>query len=157
MPVSKEEFRAAMGRFASGVTVVTAKRGDGLPCGMTVSAFSSVSLEPPLVLVCIDKRASVHDSLKEGNHFAVNILAEEQEVISRRFASKDEDRFGGVGYKDGITGSPLLDGAIAYLECRVAHEYPGGDHTIVVGEVIHTQVTDGRPLAYFRGGYAQLA
>ena len=146
-----------MGRFASGVTVVTAKGGDGLPCGMTVSAFSSVSLEPPLILVCIDKRASIHDSLKEGSHFAVNILAEEQEVISRRFASKEEDRFGGVGYKDGITGAPLLDGAIAYLECRVAHEYPGGDHTIVVGEVIHTQVTEGRPLAYFRGGYAQLA
>jgi flavin reductase (DIM6/NTAB) family NADH-FMN oxidoreductase RutF len=157
MAVSKEEFRAAMGRFASGVTVVTAKCADDVACGMTVSAFSSLSLEPPLILVCIDKRASIHDYLKEGAHFAVNILGEEQEVISRRFASKDEDRFSGVGYKDGITGAPLLDGSIAYIECRVAHVYPGGDHTIVVGEVIHAQVTDGRPLAYFRGGYAQLA
>jgi flavin reductase (DIM6/NTAB) family NADH-FMN oxidoreductase RutF len=157
MAVNKEEFRAVMGRFASGVTVATAKCKDNRPCGITISAFSSVSLEPPLILVCIDKRASVHDYFKEGNHFAVNILGEEQEVISRRFASKDEDRFSGIGYKDGITGVPLLDGAIAYLECRVVNEYPGGDHTIVVGEVIHSQVTDGRPLAYFRGGYAQLA
>jgi len=156
MAVGKEEFRAAMGRFASGVTVVTVKCEDNRPCGMTVSAFSSVSLEPPLILVCIDKRASVHGYFKEGKHFAVNILAADQEVISRRFASKDEDRFNGIGYKDGITETPLLDGAIAYLECRVVHEYPGGDHTIVVGEVIHTHSTDGKPLAYFRGGYAQL-
>jgi flavin reductase (DIM6/NTAB) family NADH-FMN oxidoreductase RutF len=157
MAVSKEEFRAAMGRFASGVTVVTTKGEDDRACGMTVSAFSSVSLEPPLILVCIDKRASIHGYFKEGSHFAVNFLGEEQEVISRRFASKEEDRFSGVGYKDGITGVPLLDGAIATLECSVMHEYPGGDHTIIVGEVIHAQVTDGRPLAYFRGGYAQLA
>ena len=156
MTVSKEEFRAAMGRFASGVTVVTLKGEDNRPGGMTVSAFSSLSLEPPLILVCIDKRASVHEYFKEGNHFAVNILAEDQEVISRRFASKDEDRFDGVGYKDGTTGAPTLDGAIACLECRVVHEYPGGDHTIVVGEVIHTYATDGKPLTYFRGGYAQL-
>ena len=145
-----------MGRFASGVTVVTVKGEDDRPNGMTVSAFSSVSLDPPLILVCIDKRAGVHDYLKEGNHFAVNILGEEQEVISRRFASKAEDRFDGIGYKDGTTGAPLLDGAIAYLECRVVHEHAGGDHTIVVGEVIFANATDGKPLAYFRGGYAQL-
>jgi flavin reductase (DIM6/NTAB) family NADH-FMN oxidoreductase RutF len=156
MAVGKDEFRAAMGRFASGVTVVTVKDKDNRPGGMTVSAFSSVSLEPPLILVCIDKRASVHDYFKEGNHFAVNILAEDQEVVSRRFASKDEDRFDGIGYKDGTTGAPMLDGAIACLECRVVHEHPGGDHTIVVGEVVHTHATDGKPLAYFRGGYAQL-
>jgi flavin reductase (DIM6/NTAB) family NADH-FMN oxidoreductase RutF len=157
MAVNKEEFRAALGRFASGVTVVTAKCTDNRPCGMTVSAFSSVSLEPPLILICIDKRSSIHDYFKEGNHFAVNILGAEQEVISRRFASKDEDRFSGIGYKDGITGTPLLDGAIASLECSVVYEYPGGDHTIVVGEVMHAEVIDGRPLTYFRGGYAQLA
>src|SRR5215210_5781141 len=116
MAVGKEEFRAAMGRFASGVTVVTVKREDKRPCGMTVSAFSSVSLEPPLILVCIDKRASVHDYFTEGNHFAVNILAEDQEVVSRRFASKDEDRFNGIGFRDGITGAPLIEGAIAHIE-----------------------------------------
>ncbi len=135
MPVTKDEFRAAMSRFASGVTVVTAKAGDGKLEGITVSAFSSLSLDPPLIVICIDKRASIHDSLIEGRHFAVNMLGEDQEIISRRFASRDEDRFGGLGYREGPAGSPLLDGAICHVECRIAHTYPGGDHTIVVGEV----------------------
>jgi flavin reductase (DIM6/NTAB) family NADH-FMN oxidoreductase RutF len=157
MPVSKDEFRSAMGRFASGVTVVTIKPEDDKPSGITVSAFSSLSLEPPLILVCVDKRASIHDLLQEGRYFAVNILAEDQEVTSRRFASKDLDRFDGTGYKSGATGAPILDGALAAIECRVAHSYPGGDHTIIVGEVEGVTVTEGKPLAYFRGGYVQLA
>src|SRR5512144_744755 len=103
MPVTKDEFRSAMSRFASGVTVVTARNESGRPNGITVSAFSSLSLDPPLVLVCIDKRSSIHALLVEGRHFAVNMLAEEQEVISRRFASRDGDRFSGTGYKSGIT------------------------------------------------------
>ena len=93
MPVSKDEFRSALGRFASGVTVVTTRSKDDKPSGITVSSFASVSLEPPLILVCIDKRASIHEILEEGHHFAVNVLAENQEVLSRRFASKDADRF----------------------------------------------------------------
>ena len=157
MGVSREEFRNALGRFASGVTIVTAKGTDGQPFGITVSAFSSVSLDPPLVLVCIDKRASLHDCMCEGVHFAVNILCQEQELISRRFASKDEDRFNGTGYRESAQGTPLIDGALAALECRVVHVYPGGDHTIVVGEVESATVADGKPLAYFRGGYAQLS
>ncbi len=157
MPVSKDEFRSAIGRFASGVTVVTTKTKDDKPRGITVSAFSSVSLEPPLILVCIDKRASVHDIFEEGHHFAVNVLAENQEVISRRFASKEPDRFAGIGYTEGIAGDPLLTDVIACVECRVVHTYPGGDHTIVVGEVETINVSDGKPLAYFRGGYVQLA
>lgn len=157
MPVTKDEFRAAMGRFASGVTVVTAKAGDGSLAGITVSAFTSLSLDPPLVLICIDKRASIHDRLTESSHFAVNILGEDQEVISRRFASRDDDRFSGVGFKEGSTGSPLLDGAICHVECRIVHTYPGGDHTIVVGEVESAATVDGKPLLYSRGGYARLA
>jgi flavin reductase (DIM6/NTAB) family NADH-FMN oxidoreductase RutF len=156
MAIGKEEFRRALGHFASGVTVVTLKSGDGKPRGITVSAFSSVSLEPPLVMICIDKRSSVHVHLEEGSHFAVNILADDQELISRRFASREEDRFEGVGFSYGVTGSPLLTGALATIECRVVHAYPGGDHTIFVGEVEATGVTDGKPLAYFRGGYSQL-
>ncbi|HWN99300.1 MAG TPA: flavin reductase family protein [Blastocatellia bacterium] len=156
MAVSKEEFRSTLGRFASGVTVVTAKGADDQPLGITVSAFSSVSLDPPLVLVCVDKRASLHGHLTEGVHFAVNILSEHQELISRRFASKDEDRFNGTAYRDSAEGVPLLDGALASLECRVVHSYPGGDHTIIVGEVESTNIADGKPLAYFRGGYVQL-
>jgi len=157
MPITKDEFRRALGHFASGVTVVTARRADGQPCGITVSAFSSLSLEPPLVLICIDKRASLHSEMHEGVNFVVNILAEDQEVISRRFASKDEgDRFSGMGYTDGATGCPLLHGALAHIECRVQNLYEGGDHTIVVGEVESSQIAEGKPLAYFRGGYAQL-
>lgn len=156
MPVSKDEFRAALSRFTSGVTVVTTLGKDNRPAGITVSAFSSVSLEPPLVLACIDKRASLHDHLTEGRYFAVNILAEDQQHISRLFASKDEDRFGGVRCSRGASGAPLLDDALAYLECRVVHAYPGGDHTIIVGEVESTSVADREPLAYYRGCYTRL-
>src|SRR5689334_15049683 len=157
MPVSKDEFRSAMSRFASGVTVVTAKTESNQPAGLTVSSFASLSLEPPLVLVCIDKRASIHDLLVEGGHFGVNVLAADQEILSRRFASRDVDRFSGTGYADGITGVPLLNDVVMAIECRIVHTYPGGDHTIVVGEVEHATFGDGKPLAYFRGGYAQLA
>jgi flavin reductase (DIM6/NTAB) family NADH-FMN oxidoreductase RutF len=156
MTVGKDEFRNALGRFASGVTVVTAIY-DGRPWGMTVSAFSSVSLEPPLILVCIDKKATGHGCLSIGSSFAVNILSEEQELISRRFASRDVDRFDGTGFTAGLTGAPRLDGVIAIIECRVVQTYEGGDHTIVVGEVLATSIADGKPLAYFRGRYAQLS
>lgn len=157
MPVSKDEFRSAMSRFGSGVTVVTAKTEGNQPTGLTVSSFASVSLEPPLVLVCIDKRASIHDLLVEGRHFGVNVLADNQEILSRRFASRDTDRFSGTGYAEGVTGVPLLNDVLMAIECRIVHAYPGGDHTIVVGEVEHATVSDGKPLVYFRGGYAQLA
>lgn len=157
MPVNKEEFRSALGRFASGVTVVTTKTKDDKPIGITVSAFASVSLEPPLILVCIDKRTSIHGLLEEGHHFAVNVLAEDQEIISRRFASKDIDRFSGTGYADGVIGSPVLTDTLASIECHVVNAYPGGDHSIIVGQVERVNVSDGKPLAYFRGGYVQLA
>jgi len=98
----------------------------------------------------------VHDSLRAGKHFAVNILSEDQEHLSRLFASKDQDRFSQAAYQTGITGAPHLDGAVASLECRVVHAYPGGDHTIIVGEVESTSITDHKPLAYHRGGYARL-
>jgi flavin reductase (DIM6/NTAB) family NADH-FMN oxidoreductase RutF len=157
MPISKDEFRSAMSRFASGVTVVTTQTETHQPAGMTVSAFASLSLDPPLVLVCIDKRTSIHDHLVEGRYFAVNVLAEDQEILSRRFASRDTDRFSGTGYAEGVTGVPILSDVLAAMECRIVYTYPGGDHTIVVGEVERTTFNDGKPLAYFRGGYAELA
>ncbi|HJZ69635.1 MAG TPA: flavin reductase family protein [Blastocatellia bacterium] len=156
MPITKDEFRMALSRFVTGVTVVTTTGLDNRPVGITVNAFSSVSLEPPLVLACVDKRASVHDYLTEGRHFAVNILAEDQEHLSRRFASKDQDRFNGARYRLGVTGAPLLEGALASIECRIVHTYPGGDHTIIVGEVETAGVAEHKPLAYHRGHYAQL-
>ena len=147
----------ALSRFVTGVTVVTTTGPDNRPAGITVNAFSSVSLEPPLVLACVDKRASVHDYLTEGHHFAVNILAEDQEHLSRRFASKDQDRFNGARYRYGVSGAPLLEGVLASIECRIVHTYPCGDHTIVVGEVESAIVAEHKPLAYHRGRYAQLA
>jgi flavin reductase (DIM6/NTAB) family NADH-FMN oxidoreductase RutF len=157
MPVSNEEFRGVLGRFASGVSVVTSKCKDGELRGITVSAFSSLSLNPPLILVCIDNRSSLVEHLGEGCSFAVNILGEDQETLSRRFASKEPNRFEGVGYKEGVSGSPLLDHALATLECKVVDNYAGGDHTIVVGEVEAAALTDNKPLLYFRGGYAKLS
>lgn len=157
MPVNNEEFRGALGRFASSVSVVTSKCRDGELRAITVSAFSSLSLNPPLILICIDNRSSLIEHLTEGCSFAVNILGEDQEMLSRRFASKEPDRFAGIGYREGMSGSPLLDNALATLECKVVHNYAGGDHTIVVGEVEATNVTDSKPLLYFRGGYAKLA
>jgi len=156
MPVSKDEFRSAMSRFASGVTVVTTRDEAGQPSGITVSSFASLSLEPPLVLICIDKRTHIHSLLVEGRHFAVNVLAEDQEILSRRFASRDVDRFSGTGYTDGVTGVPILNDVLTAIECRVVQVCTGGDHTIFIGEVEHALVSDGKPLAYFRGGYAQL-
>jgi flavin reductase (DIM6/NTAB) family NADH-FMN oxidoreductase RutF len=155
--VSSDEFRSALSRFASGVTVVTTLMDSGEPHGITVSAFCSVSLEPPLVLVCIDRRASVHDQLGKGRHFAVNVLAEHQEDHSRRFASKHPDRFKDTHYTSGITGVPVLEDALANIECRVVEAHPAGDHTIVVGEVEAIDVREGKPLAYFRGGYVRLS
>src|ERR1044071_2410525 len=108
MSVSKDEFRAALSRFVSGVTVVTTIGIDDRPAGITVSAFASVSLEPPMVLACIDKKASLHAHLTEGSRFAVNILSEDQQHISRLFASKDEDRFSTARYRIGMFGAPLL-------------------------------------------------
>ncbi|MEX2181253.1 MAG: flavin reductase family protein [Gemmatimonadaceae bacterium] len=157
MSVDPSLFRAALGRFASGVTVVTARDDDGRDVGMTVSAFSALSLAPPLILLCVDHGASVAPVLDRTMHFAVNILAADQEPISRRFAEREVDRFDGVPFTRGRQGIPLLDGALAHIECRTEARHPGGDHTILVGEVVATTVRDGEPLIYHRGGYGRWA
>lgn len=156
MPIDQSTFRATLGRFASGITVITARDSDGRDVGMTVSAFSSLSLDPPLVLICIDNGASVAPVLEHCERFAVNVLSDEQEPLSRRFSEKEIDRFEGVAYHRGQLDLALLDGALANLECQVHARYPGGDHTILVGAVEATSVREGHPLLYYRGGYAQL-
>jgi flavin reductase (DIM6/NTAB) family NADH-FMN oxidoreductase RutF len=155
VPVDPSAYRAALARFASGVTVVTARDGDGRDVGMTVSAFTSLSLEPPLVLICVDHNASVAPVLAHCEIFAVNILAESQEMLSRRFAEHEVDRFDGVPFSRGALGPALLDGALAHVECRVHARHPGGDHTILVGAVDAVRVADGNPLLYFRGSYGR--
>lgn len=157
MTIDPDTFRSVLGRFASGVTVLTARDDGDNDFGMTVSAFCSLSLVPPLVLVCVDQVASMHDMLLRAPHFAVNILAAHQEAISRRFSGPDEHkRFDGVGYSRGQSGAALLDDALAHLECRRVSNHEAGDHTIVVGEVEWATPYADRPLLYYRGGYAQL-
>lgn len=152
-PVDAATFRHALGTFASGVTVVAVRDADGMDHGMTVSAFSSVSLQPPLVLVCIDHAATIAARIATATHLGISVLGGEQAALSRRFADPDADRFDGVPVVRGATGVPLLGGAIAHLECRIVARYEGGDHTIVVGEVVEASATDDHPLVHFRGEY----
>lgn len=155
MPFDEFRFRQVLGHFASGVTVVTTEHAGQL-YGMTVSSFASLSLNPPLVLICIDKALPTHNALQETQHFAINILSKQQEHLSRRFATRDLDKFQGVAYTLGQLNAPLLDGTLAVIECRLHASYPGGDHTIFVGEVIDAQVGEGVPLLYYRRGYHAL-
>jgi flavin reductase (DIM6/NTAB) family NADH-FMN oxidoreductase RutF len=157
VPFDPDTFRSVLGRFATGVTIVTVRDGDGRDYGMTVNAFTSVSLVPALVLVCIEQAASTHRPLLAASHFAVNILSAHQEAISRRFSGEDEHkRFDGIGYTRGLTGAALLEDVLAHVECRRAAQHAAGDHTIVVGEVEAATAYSERPLLYYRGGYAQL-
>ncbi len=155
MAIDESAFRTAMGHFASGVTVVTTRDGDELG-GLTVSAFCSLSLDPPLVLVCIGKDVTSHDILSAAGRFAINILSAEQEEVSRRFASRANDKFDGIGMTEGAGGVPLLTGCLATIECRTKQELPGGDHTIFIGEVEQVEIGEGEPLVYFRSGYREL-
>jgi flavin reductase (DIM6/NTAB) family NADH-FMN oxidoreductase RutF len=156
MSLDPDAFRAVMGRFASGVTVVTATDEAGSAYGMTVSAFASVSLLPPLVVMCIDHAASLHDTLSKAPFFAVNILASSQEPIARRFADTGAQRFEGIGYRNGENGVPILNDVLAFVECKRVSSTEAGDHTIIVGETVAASMRDARPLLYYRGGFAQL-
>ena len=156
MSVSADEFRSILGRFPSGVTVVTTRGEDGSDQGMTVSAFCSVSLEPPLILICIEKTASAYAALTSARTFVVNILSSDQEQIARRFSIVDIDRFEGVGYTRSRNEIAILDDVLGVLECARETLHDAGDHIIIVGRVDSTQVNEGAPLLYYRGGYAQL-
>jgi flavin reductase (DIM6/NTAB) family NADH-FMN oxidoreductase RutF len=149
-------FRALLGRFATGVSVLTTRGPDGRPVGMTASAVASVSLEPPLVLVCVDRRHDMHTALGAGQGFVLNVLAADQEALSRRFAADDEERFAGVGFVESEAGLPVLNGTVASIECEQHTSFPAGDHTVFIGTVTGGSVTDRPPLLYYRGGYADL-
>lgn len=130
--------------------------GDARPTGLTASAFTSVSLDPPLILVCVDHKSQTYPSLLEQGLFAVNILASDQEPLSRKFASTRLDKFDGVPFRLSSLGLPLIEGALAYLECTTVHTYPAGDHTIFVGRVEQADAGSGGPLLYYRGQYDRL-
>lgn len=154
--IDQDEFRSVMGRFSSGVTVVTTINDEGEDEGMTVSAFCSLSLSPPLVLCCVDRAAAMYDTLATADGFIVNILSDGQEALARRFSGPDPNRFDGIGYSRGTSGIVVLDDVLGYLECRRIATHVGGDHCIYVGEVEFAASNEGRPLLYYRGGYAQL-
>jgi len=156
MPIEPADFRLALGQFASGVTAVTTRDGRGQPLGLTVTAFSSVSLDPPLVLVCVDDGSEAHAGFRELGTFGVSVLAEGQEEVARRFAWSGAAKFDEVELVSGATGVPLVPGALAHLECRVVAAHPAGDHTVYVGEIVALSVRPGRPLVYQHGLYRRL-
>lgn len=150
--VSPDDFKAAMSRWASGVTIVTAAG----PVGMTVSAFSSLSLDPPLILVSLAHAATMHDPVVAADGFAVHILEDDQHELSHRFATP-VDRFDGLSYDSGPYDAPLLHGGVARLACQKHAVADGGDHTILIGRVVQVDVRAGQPLLYYRGSYRGLA
>jgi 3-hydroxy-9,10-secoandrosta-1,3,5(10)-triene-9,17-dione monooxygenase reductase component len=156
MVIDPQELRRVMGHFATGVTVITTKDKDGAPNGLTANAFLSLSLDPPLVLISVDKSAQCYSCFECGNHFTVNFLSEEQEAISRRFATKGIDKFAGLQWHEGTNGAAILEGALGYVECEIRQCLDGGDHTIVVGEILKAHASGERPLLFFKGKYQRL-
>ncbi len=157
MAVEKDLFRSAMGCFTAGVTVVTTVDATGAPYGLTATAFSSLSMNPPLSLVCIGKDSGSYAQFAACTVFAVNFLAVEQVAVSQRFASSGGDKFADLDWRRGALGVPLLAATIGYAECSLVHSYEGGDHTIFVGQIEAAATTEGAPLTYFRGAYRRLA
>lgn len=155
MSVDQRSFRKALGCFATGVTVVTTSHPETqAPIGVTVSAFSSLSLEPPLVLFCLGNKTSSLDAFKATGRFVINVLAESQRDLSIRFASRSEDKWAGMRWDEGLGGLPLLPGCIATLECKLVNTVEGGDHMIFIGQVERLSHQEGgAPLVYFRGAY----
>jgi flavin reductase (DIM6/NTAB) family NADH-FMN oxidoreductase RutF len=145
-----------MGHFATGVTVITTKDQQGSPNGLTANAFLSLSLNPPLVVICVDKTAQCYGCFECTNGFTVNFLSEKQEEISRRFATKGIDKFAGLRWKEGSNGAAILDGVLGYVECKIKECHDGGDHTIVVGDIIEAHASGERPLIFFKGRYQRL-
>ncbi len=157
MTIDPNEFRQALGTFATGITVVTTKTDKNTPIGVTINSFASVSLEPALVLFSLKVDSPLHDIFAKAEHFNVAILSDQQENISNLFAGRAENKFDQVEWQAGNNGSPVLQGPLSTLECTRVQAYEGGDHTIFIGQVTHIELAaDGNPLLYFKGGYKTL-
>ena len=150
-------FRQACARYATGVTISTTMGADGTPQGFTANSFISVSLDPPLVLICIDRNANIVEHFRAANFFGINVLEASQQDLSNRFAGRVQDRFESVNWTAGTSGVPLLAGAIAHFECRLKKVIEAGDHDIFIGEVLHSKFSEGEPLLYYKSGYSNLA
>src|SRR5215472_9085498 len=148
MAIDARELRNVMGHFVTGVTVITTRDTAGKPFGLTANAFTSLSLDPPLVLICVDKTVDCYACFEESKVFVVNFLSEEQEHLSRRFATKGIEKFEGISHQTGEYGVPLLDGAMGYIECTLINSYDGGDHTIYIGEIQGAAASGDKPLLF---------
>jgi flavin reductase (DIM6/NTAB) family NADH-FMN oxidoreductase RutF len=157
MALDPAEFRRIMGHWTSGVAIVSTTAADGSPRGLTANAVASVSLVPPLVLVCIERGADTHGAIRAAGSFAVSMLPQSAERTARRFAGDSpESKFDGVAYRTETTGAPVLDEALAWVDCRVHEILDGGDHSIYLGEVVAGDAHEGEPLVYYRGGFNRL-
>jgi flavin reductase (DIM6/NTAB) family NADH-FMN oxidoreductase RutF len=154
--VTADEFRRACGRFATGVAVATVLDGQLAPHGLTVSSFTSVSLEPPLILICLGHEVTCIDLFRAATHFGINVLSADQRELSERFARKGADRFNGVAWERGETGAPLIPGALARMELAVHERIASGDHDIFIGRMVRAQVADGDPLLYYASRYREI-
>lgn len=158
MTIDKRAFRDALGCFATGVTVVTTTTAEGGHLGLTANSFSSVSLDPPLVLFCLDNQASSFEAMTSGSGFCVNVLAADQRGLSERFADKDADRFPEIPSHLSEAGHPIIEGALAVIDCAGHAVHDGGDHAIIVGRVLSFEVMrEATPLLYWRGRYRGLS
>jgi len=158
MSVSEQDFKNALKLWASGVTVVTSKTDNLGLKGMTATSFSSVSIDPPQILVCINKTADTGDAVLEGKNFAINILKSDQQEISNQFAggASQEERFANVNWHEGVGGSPVFDDALASIECTVVQQVLAGTHWVVIGEVQNVNCNSGEPLLYYNSGYREI-
>jgi flavin reductase (DIM6/NTAB) family NADH-FMN oxidoreductase RutF len=156
MAIDPRELRNVFGAFATGVTIITTKDATGKPFGLTANSYTSLSLDPPLVLVCVDKKVDCYACFEQSRVFVVNILSEGQDQLSTRFATKGIEKFEGVAVRQGNLGVSLLEGAVAHIECTLVSAYEGGDHTIYVGEVQAASASGDRPLLFFKGKYTRL-
>ncbi|HEY6251493.1 MAG TPA: flavin reductase family protein [Candidatus Angelobacter sp.] len=152
-----EQFRRACGNFPTGVTITTVVSPEGTPHGITLSSFTSVSLDPPLVLICIDQRSRIQEYLHVDQYIGINVLNAEQQDLSRQFARTWADRFNGVEWYPGLTGVPVLCNVPAAFECQIATILPAGDHVVIIGRVLHVLATERMPLAYLQRSYGTIA
>jgi flavin reductase (DIM6/NTAB) family NADH-FMN oxidoreductase RutF len=152
-----KELRRVMGLFATGVTVITTRDSAGNFYGLTANAVTSLSLVPPLLLICVDRKAETFPHFLDSGVFIVNVLGEDQEAVSRHFAKSGGAKFVSIPHRPGQCGTPVIEGAIAHLECRIVETHEGGDHVIHVGQVEHAETRGGAPLLFFQGQYRRLA
>jgi flavin reductase (DIM6/NTAB) family NADH-FMN oxidoreductase RutF len=149
-------FRRACAQFATGVAIASARDAEGQPHGMTINSFTSVSMDPPLVLICVDHTTNLLAVFEQCGHYGLSFLDRHQQSLSRRFAQRGQDRFEGMPWVSGSTGVPLIPGALAHLQCRIAQSVIAGDHTVLIAEVVSADIQSGSPLLFFGSGYRSL-